>query len=128
MFCIISFYFYQSKLGFCICFFNCQSCKCGQLSHNYIKGDLGNLNFSSTTILTLLFSWATSGVYIFKLMLRIPSRTYEVIYSYIFIFIFCLLLYIIQHLTQISIQSPLQKSVFGMFERARTLSTGIIAR
>ena len=21
----------------CICFFNCQSCKCGQLPHNYIR-------------------------------------------------------------------------------------------
>ena len=40
----------------CICFFNCQSCKCGQLSHNYIKRNLGNPNFSSTTIVILLFS------------------------------------------------------------------------
>ena len=40
----------------CICFFNCQSCKCGQLSHNYIKRDLGNPNFSSTTIVIPLFS------------------------------------------------------------------------
>ena len=57
------------KLGFCICFFNCQSCKCGQLSHNYIKRDLGNPNFSSTTIVIPLFSWKTSGVHIFKLKL-----------------------------------------------------------
>ena len=40
----------------CICSFNCQSCKCGQLSHNYIKRDLGNPNFSSTTIVMPLFS------------------------------------------------------------------------
>ena len=53
----------------CICFFNCQSCKCGQLSHNYIKRDLGNPNFSSTTIVIPLFSWTTSGVHIFKLRL-----------------------------------------------------------
>ena len=39
-----------------ICFFNCQSCKCGQQSHNYIKRDLGNPNFSSTTIVMPLFS------------------------------------------------------------------------
>ena len=36
------------------------------------------------------------------------------------------ILYINQHLAQISIQSPLQKSIFGMFERSRTFSTGII--
>ena len=40
----------------CICFFNWQSCKCGQLSHNYIKRDLGNPNFRSTTIFIPLFS------------------------------------------------------------------------
>ena len=33
-----------------------------------------------------------------------------------------------QHLAQISMQSLLQKSISGMFERARTFSTGIIAR
>ena len=33
--------FYQSKLGFYTCFFNYQSCKCDQLSHNHIKCDLG---------------------------------------------------------------------------------------
>ena len=43
----------------CICFFNCQSCTCGQLSHNYIKHDLGNPRFSSTTIVIPLFSWTT---------------------------------------------------------------------
>ena len=37
-------------------FYNCQSCKCGQLSHNYIKRDLGNPNFSSITIVLPLFS------------------------------------------------------------------------
>ena len=57
MFCIISVYFYQSKLGFGICFFNCQCCKCGQLSRNFIKRDLGNSNFSSVTIVTPLFSF-----------------------------------------------------------------------
>ena len=61
--CIISFYFYQSKLVFC----TCQSCKYGQLPHNYIKRDLGNPNFSYTTI--PLFSWTTSVVHIFKLKL-----------------------------------------------------------
>ena len=48
--CIISFYFYQLKLGLGIYFFNCQSCKCGQLSHNYIKHNLGDPNFICTTI------------------------------------------------------------------------------
>ena len=40
----------------CISFFNCQRCKCSQLSHDYIKRDLGNPNFSSTTIVMPLFS------------------------------------------------------------------------
>ena len=31
-------------------------------------------------------------------------------------------------LDTVSIQSPVQKSIFGMFERAITFSTGIIAR
>ena len=53
----------------CICFFNCQSCKCGQLSHNYIKRDLGNPNFSSTTIVIPVFSGATPGVHILKIKL-----------------------------------------------------------
>ena len=53
----------------CICFFNCQSCKCGQLSHNYIKRNLGNPNFSSTTIVIPVFSWVTSDVHMFKLRL-----------------------------------------------------------
>ena len=43
-FLIMSFYFYQSKLCFYVCFFNCQSYKCGQLLHNYIKRDLGDLD------------------------------------------------------------------------------------
>ena len=46
----------------CICFFNCQSCKCGQLSHNYIKRDLGN----PKTMVVPLFSSTTLVVYIFK--------------------------------------------------------------
>ena len=70
-FSFISFYFYQSK----IFVFNCQSCKYGQLSHSYIKCDLGNPNFSSTTIVIPLFSWQTSGVHIFKLRLRGYSYT-----------------------------------------------------
>ena len=49
----------------CICFFNCQSCKCGQLSHNYIKRDLGN----PKTMVVPLFSSTTLDVYIFKLRL-----------------------------------------------------------
>ena len=54
-----------------ICFFNCQTCKCGQLSHNYIiKHDLGKQNFSSTTIVMPLFSWTNSVVHIFKLRLQ----------------------------------------------------------
>ena len=48
-----------------ICFFNCQSCKCGQLSHNYIKRDLGN----PKTMVVPLFSSTTLDVYIFKLRL-----------------------------------------------------------
>ena len=39
--CFALSHFYQSKLDFCICFFNCQSCKCGHLSYTYIKRDLG---------------------------------------------------------------------------------------
>ena len=78
-------------VGFCICFFNCQGCKCGQLSHNYINRDLGNPNFSSTATVILLFSWKALDVYIFKLRLQdyscTPQDTYEFIYSYIFIFI-----------------------------------------
>ena len=92
MFCIISFYFYQSKLGFCICFFNCQSCKCGQPSHNYIKRDLGNPNFSSTTIVIPLFSWTTSVVHIFRLRLydyscthQVPSSSHIHTYSYLYL-------------------------------------------
>ena len=50
MLSIISFYSYQSELGIGICFFNCQSCKCGQLSHNHIKRDLGDPNFICATI------------------------------------------------------------------------------
>ena len=75
MFCIISFYFYLSKQGFCICFFNCPSCKCGQLSHYYIKCDLGNQNFGSATIVMPLFRWRTSGIHIFKLRLQKYSCT-----------------------------------------------------
>ena len=41
---------------------------------------------------------------------------------------FSRILYTNQHVTQISIHFPLQKSIFGIFERARTFSTGIIAR
>ena len=63
--------FYQVKLGFCICFFNCQFCKCGQLSHNYTKHDIGNPGFSCTAIVIPLFSWTTSAVYIFKVRLSI---------------------------------------------------------
>ena len=48
-----------------ICFFNCQSCKCGQLSHNYIKRDLGN----PKTMVVPLFSSTTLVVCIFKLRL-----------------------------------------------------------
>ena len=33
-----------------------QSCKCVQLLHNYMERDLGNPNFSSTTIVIALFS------------------------------------------------------------------------
>ena len=41
----------------CISSFNCQSCKHGQLSYNYVTRDLGNPNFySSTTIVIPLFS------------------------------------------------------------------------
>ena len=47
-FLIILFYFYQSKHF--VCFFNYHSWKCGQLTHNYIKRDLGDSNFSFATI------------------------------------------------------------------------------
>ena len=49
----------------CIYFFNFQSCKCGQLSHNHIKRDLGN----PKTMVVPLFSSTTLVVYIFKLRL-----------------------------------------------------------
>ena len=62
-------------VGFCICFFNCQGCKCGQLSHNYINRDLGNQNFSSAVTVVLLFSWIASDVSIFKLRLQDYSCT-----------------------------------------------------
>ena len=55
-FALSHFIFTKQKPDFCICFFNCQSFKCGQLSHNYIKRDLGNPNFSSTTIVIPVFS------------------------------------------------------------------------
>ena len=66
-FALSHFIFANSKLGFCICFFNGQSCRCGQPSHNYKKRDLGNPNFNSTTIVIPHFSWTTSGIHIFKL-------------------------------------------------------------
>ena len=54
-----------------VCFFSCQTCKCGQLSHSYIiKHDLGKQIFSSTTIVMPLFSWTNSVVHIFKLRLQ----------------------------------------------------------
>ena len=59
----------------CLCFFNCQSWKYGQLSHNYIKRHLGNPSFSSTSIVVPLFSWITSFVYIFKLRLQYYGGT-----------------------------------------------------
>ena len=72
-----------------ICFFNCQSCKCGQQSHNYIKRDLGNPNFSTTTIVMPLFSWTNSFVHIFKLRLYVydwipqePTSSHIHTYSY----------------------------------------------
>ena len=72
-----------------ICFFNCQSCKCGQLSRNYIKRDWGNPNFSSTTIVMPLFSWTNSFVHIFKLRLYVygwipqePTSSHIHTYSY----------------------------------------------
>ena len=41
----------------CSCFFNCQNYNNYiKKSHNYIKRDLGNPNFSSTTIVIPLFS------------------------------------------------------------------------
>ena len=89
MFCTIPFYFYQSKLGFCICFFNCQSCRCGQLSHNSAMRDLGNPNFWIYSYITFqLTNRRCSHVQtkVVELQLHTP-RTYEFTYSYIFIFI-----------------------------------------
>ena len=76
-------------VGFFICFFNCQGCKCGQLSHSNINRDLGNPNFSSTATVILLFSWKALDVYIFKLRLQDyictpqePTSSYIHTYSY----------------------------------------------
>ena len=55
----------------CICFFNCQSCKCCQLSHNYIKRDLDNPSSSSKVVGLRLYT----------------SRTYKFKNSCIFIFL-----------------------------------------
>ena len=72
----------------CICFFNCRSCKCGQLSHNYIKCDLGNPNFSSATIVIPIFSWTTSVVHIFKLKLQNYGCTPQNLQFHIYILVF----------------------------------------
>ena len=73
--CYALSHFYQSKLSFCICFFNCQNCKCGQLSDSHIKRSKHKLyNYSYT--------------YSYNVGLQLyTSRTYEFTYSYIFIFI-----------------------------------------
>ena len=64
----------------CICFFNCQSCKCNQISHNYIKRDLDNS--------TLVHKLSCSHIQTKAVGLRLyTSRTYEFTYSYIFMFI-----------------------------------------
>ena len=53
---IITVYSHQSKLVFWIYFFKCTSCKCQELSRNYIKCDLDDPNFGCTTIVIPLFS------------------------------------------------------------------------
>ena len=75
--CIVSSYFYQSKLGFRICFYNCQSCKCGKLSHNYIKCDLSNPNIDCRIIAISCLSWTTSSIDILKLKLHHYSFTLQ---------------------------------------------------
>ena len=70
-FCIISFYFYHSKLGFYICFFNCQSFKCGQLWHNHIKRDLSDPNFSCTTLVIPIFMCRITVVHLKNLRVHI---------------------------------------------------------
>ena len=57
-----------------------------------MKRDLGNPNFSFTTIATPLFSWTTSGVHILKLRLydysctpQEPTSSHIHIYSYSYI-------------------------------------------
>ena len=54
--CLISFLPVKTRFLYLFFFFNCQSCKCSQLLHNYIKRDLGNPNFSCKAILIQLFS------------------------------------------------------------------------
>ena len=74
----------------CICFFNCQSCKFGQLSHNYTKRDFGNPNFSSTAIVYHFSVEQLSCLHIQTKVVALrlyTSRTYGFTYSYIFIFI-----------------------------------------
>ena len=82
--------FLPIKNRFLYLFLNCQICKCGQLAHKYIK-PIYNPNFSCTTVVILLFSWATSSVHIFTNKIvglqLYTSRTYKFTYSYIFIFI-----------------------------------------
>ena len=89
MFCTIPFYFYQSKLGFCICSFNCQSCRCGQLSHNSIMRDLGNPNFWICSYITFQLNNRRCSHIQTKVagLQSHTSRTCEFTYSYIFILI-----------------------------------------
>ena len=81
MFCISHFISANQKLGFYICFFNCQSCKCGQLSHNHITRDLGDPNFSCTTVIIPIVICRITFVHLKNLPVHISIHLYS--YSYL---------------------------------------------
>ena len=90
MFCIISFFFLPIKTRFLYLFVS-STVKVANMA-NYIKHDLDNLNFSSTTIVIPLFSWTTSVVHIFRLRLydyscthQVPSSSHIHTYSYLYL-------------------------------------------
>ena len=76
-------WFFPTKNENNICFINCQSCKGGHLSRNYISviQNLGNLDFLSTTIVVRLLSRKTSVVHIFNPTLQGYSCTHQELMS-----------------------------------------------
>ena len=57
-------------------FFNCQSCKCGQPSHNHINCDLGDPNFSYITIVIPIVACRITAVHLKNLWVRIFIHTH----------------------------------------------------